>query len=66
MKIEVNQCICVDVHTDIFAIFYGIPVLILTVFRFAGIKFFAQYRYRYDKNMYLLFDFSAVYRPALD
>ena len=49
--------------------FYGISVFlrytgILTVCRFAGIKFFARYRYRYDKK-YLLFGFSAVYRPAL-
>ena len=31
MKIEVNQCICVDVHTGIFTVyryFYGIPVFL--------------------------------------
>ena len=43
VKIEVNQCICVNVHTGI-----------LTVCRFAGIKIFARYRYRYDKNTYFL------------
>ena len=31
LKIEVNQCICVDVHTGIFMVyryFYGIPVFL--------------------------------------
>ena len=55
VKIEVNQCVCVDIHTGIFTVYRYVFLRytgILTVCRFAGIKFFARYRYRYDKNTF--------------
>ena len=65
VKIEVNQCICVNVHTGIFTVyryFYGIPVFLWYV----GLpvkNFWLDINTGMTK--YLLFDFSAVYRPAL-
>ena len=43
VKIEVNQCICVDVYTGIFMVYWYFLqyTSILMVFWFAGIKFFA-------------------------
>ena len=48
VKIEVNQCICVNMFMSVFLWYTSI----LTVCRFAGIKFFTRYRYQYDKNTF--------------
>ena len=66
VKIEVNRCIRVNVHTGIFIVyryFYGILAFLRYVCWFASIKLFTGYRYRYDKNTFFYCGISPSSSP---